>query len=103
MRKQNLAGAVFVAFFAAAPVAMAAGGGGHGGGGMSGSHMSPSGQTNNDAQFNADATRGLDRAQERMSEEGAAHQQATAQNKQRGKTHSASRKTGKAQNTGKAM
>ena len=103
MRNQNLISAVFVMFFGLAQAVMAAGGGGHAGGmggGMSGDHMSTSGQTNNDAQFNSDATRGLDRAQERMSDPGATHQQATVQEKKQGKTKAAARKAKKAKTTG---
>lgn len=102
MRNQTLTGVAIVAFFAAAPVAMAVGGG-HGGGGMSGGHMSASGMTNNNAQFNPDATRGLDRAQERMSTQGAAHEQATTHVTRHGKTHATTRKTGKVKNSGKAL
>ena len=101
MRKLNLSVA-FVMLFGLAQVAMAAGGvqaGGMGGGtpgGMSGEHMSTSGQTNSDAQSSPDATRGLDRAQERMSGQGAAHEQATVQEKQQGKTKAAAKKAKKA-------
>jgi len=101
MRKQNL-GVAFVMLFGLAQVAMAAGGehaGGMGGGtpgGMSGEHMSAGGQTNSNAQSSPDATRGLDRAQERMSEPGAAHEQATAQEKHQGKTKAAAKKSKKA-------
>ena len=103
MRNQNLISAVFVVFFGLAQAAMAAGGGMSGGarsGGMSGDHMSPSGQTNNDAPFNPDATRGLDRAQKRMSDRGATHQQATAQEKKQGKTKAAARKAKQAKTIG---
>ena len=96
MRKQNL-GVAFVMLFGLAQVAMAAGG--EHAGGMSGDHMSASGQTNNNAQSNPDATRGLDRAQERISEQGAAHEQATAHEKQHGKTKVATKKAKKAEST----
>ena len=82
MRKHLFISVVGAVFFGLSQLAAAAGGhsggmGGHGPGGMSGNHMSSQGQANNNAQFNADSTRGLDRAQQRMSEQGAAHQKAT--------------------------
>lgn len=82
MRKHLFVSATAAAFFGLSQLAVAAGGhsggmGGHGPGGMSGNHMSSQGQANNNAQSNPDSTRGLDRAQQRMSEQGAAHQKAT--------------------------
>lgn len=98
MRKRNL-GVAFVMLFGLAQVAMAAGGEHAGGmGGMSGEHMSAGGQANNNAQSNPDATRGLERAQERMSEQGTAHEQATAQEKHQGKTKAAAGKAKKGEN-----
>lgn len=113
MRRHHLISAVIIAFFGLTQVAMAAGGGGNAGGmgagrmpdgarssgmpgGMSGDHMSPSGQANGNAQSKPDATRGMDRAQERMNEHGAAHQQATAKERHRARTHAASKKGKKA-------
>lgn len=65
--------------------ALAKGGGGGHGAGMSGSaggrsqsHMSEQGQLNTNAQFLPDSTRGLDRAQERMSDQGLENQKATS-------------------------
>jgi hypothetical protein len=116
MRSQHLISAVVVTFFGLTQAGWAAGGGGHAGGtrggavggahgggtpgGMSGNHMSPSGQTNNNAQFNPDATRGLDRAQERMSDQGAAHQKATAQEKKQDKAKAAAKKPEKVKPVG---
>ncbi len=60
---------------------LAAGDGGHAGGASS-SHMSQNGQSNTNAQFLPDSTRGLDRATERMSDQGLAHEKATDHAKQ---------------------
>ncbi|MEK7734273.1 MAG: hypothetical protein AAB329_02405, partial [Pseudomonadota bacterium] len=67
MRKNLFVSATAAVFFGLSQLAAAAGGhgGGMGGGtpgGMSGNHMSSQGRTNNNAQFNTDSTRGLDRA-----------------------------------------
>lgn len=100
MHKRNIIVA-FVLSFGLAQVALAAGGehAGGMGGGMSGEHMSTSGQTNNNAQSDPDATRGLDRAQERVSEQGAAHEQGTAHAKQHDKTKVAAKKPKPAETT----
>ncbi len=42
-------------------------------GGMSSDHMSPTGQADSNAQNREGATRGMDRAQERMSDQGQEH------------------------------
>ena len=54
--------------------------------GMSSGHMSEAGQVNTNAQFLPDSKRGLDRAEERMNKQGLAHEKATDQTKQQGKT-----------------
>lgn len=100
MRKHLFVSAMAAVFFGLSQLAAAAGGhgGGMGGGtpgGMSGNHMSSQGRTNNNAQFNTDSTRGLDRARARMSEQGAAHQKATTKNNQ-GKAKGEAKKAAKA-------
>jgi len=59
------------------PLVMAEKAGAPGGraGGMSADHMSRTGQDNTNAQHQEGASRGLDRAEERMSEEGLEHSQ----------------------------
>ncbi|HLQ26591.1 MAG TPA: hypothetical protein VK138_12030 [Acidiferrobacterales bacterium] len=59
----------------------AGGGGGHAGGASS-EHRSEAGQANNNAQSSPTAKRGLNRAEERMSPEGLAHEKATDHQKQ---------------------
>jgi len=56
-------------------------GGGHTGG-MSSAHRSEAGQANSNAQSLPTATRGLERAEERMSPQGLAHEKATDHQKQ---------------------
>lgn len=86
-----------LAFAMAISQAQAAGGpgGGAGGsraGGMSGDHMSAGGRDNSNARHRSDSIQGLERAQERMSEQGKAHQKATEQEKKQGKTKSHDKK-----------
>ncbi|MFL6712084.1 MAG: hypothetical protein ACJ8LN_04015 [Sulfurifustis sp.] len=70
--------AVATAFiFAMGAPAFAAKGGGDHAGGMSSGHVSQSGSTNSNAQFEGDATKGQDRAAERRSVEGTEHANAT--------------------------
>lgn len=70
-------------FLAGQVMAKGGGGGGMSGnaGGKSGSHFSDKGAANTNAQHLPDSTRGLDRARQRMSDEGAAHRQANNKNK----------------------
>ena len=71
------------AIIAAVAAAMACGGatafargGGGGMGGNSGSHMSPSGIKNTNGPNSPDRDKGLDRAEDRRSKQGAAHEKA---------------------------
>lgn len=87
MITKTVLGAVCVALtLAATQTALAANGhaGDHAGGnagnhagGVSAEHMSDSAISNSNAQFLSTSTRGLDRAQLRMSAQGLAHEQAT--------------------------
>lgn len=118
MRHHMLVGTILAVLLGTAQLANAAGGG-HGGmhgggmnagigalgghdmsGGSPGDRMSMNGQTNSDRQSSPDATRGLDRAQQRMSEEGIEHQKATAHQKQ-GKTKSKTKTAKKPKQTPK--
>lgn len=75
-----LTSCVILALAAAQPASAAPGGG------RSKDHTSEKGQTNTNAQFLADSNRGLERAQERMSDQGLAHKEAADKTKPGAKT-----------------
>lgn len=78
MHHKKLVVTAAVLLFAVGAPAFAAKGGSEHVGGMSSTHMSESGGANSDAQFQADATKGQDRAAERRSAMGAQHEKATS-------------------------
>lgn len=85
MNMKSVTVAIGLAFLLGAThMALARGGGPAGG--MSSGHISETGQSNTDAQFLPDSKRGLDRAEERMNEQGLVHEKATDQTKRQGKT-----------------
>jgi hypothetical protein len=86
-----------IPLLAASPLAMARGGGGGGGGGGGDGHMSgPSSKSkaaaNSNGRFATDRDKGLDRAADRRSAKGSAHEKATSKVKKR-PTRTASRET----------
>jgi len=77
MLKRAYLTALLLALATTTPAVFARGGGGPGGGhggGKGGAHMSAPGATNTNAQNLPGSSRGQDRAQERMSDQGLAHQ-----------------------------
>ena len=78
MMNKAIIAVVAASMTCAGGAAFARGGGGTGGGmgGNSGSHMSPSGIKNTNGPNSPDRDKGLDRAEDRMSKQGAAHEKA---------------------------
>jgi hypothetical protein len=80
-RLMVVAAAAFLA--AASPIAFAKGGGGGNPGGSSAGHMSDQGMANTNGPESSDRDKGMDRAEDRMSQQGVAHEKAAGKHKHR--------------------
>jgi hypothetical protein len=73
-------------FAAASPIAFAKGGGSGNPGGSSAGHMSDQGLANTNGPDSSDRDKGMDRAEDRMSQQGMAHEKETGKHKHRKST-----------------